>query len=64
MAYLHSLIGIPILNPIRTSNQMATLYYVEHVHIAHTLTRISTLFLYRTGIRVRIRIRVRLLQCK
>ena len=58
MAYLNSQIGIPILIPIRTSNQMATLYYVEHVHIAQT--RISTLFLYRTGIRVRIRIRVRI----
>ena len=47
---------------IRIPNQMATLYYADPVHIAHTRTDLYCLFLCRTEIRVHTRIRLR--QCK
>ena len=42
MANLHCRIRIQTLTRIRIPNQMATLYYAEHVHIAQTRTSIPT----------------------
>ena len=50
---------------IRVPNPMATLYYAKHVHIAQTQdSDLYSLFLYKTGIRIRVRTRVCFQKCK
>ena len=50
---------------LRIPDLMANLHCTESVHVAQTQTQIPhTLFLRKTGIRVRTRTRIRLWQCK
>ena len=44
MAYLHCRTRIWIPTQIQIPNQMATLYYAEHVPIVQTQTRIPTAY--------------------
>ena len=72
MAYLHCQTQIQVPTRIRIPNLMATLYYVEYVHIARTQILIPFWIWisnhycahFWTDIRTRIGIRVRVRQCK
>ena len=48
---------------MQISNRMATLYHVEHVHIAQTRVRIPIPY-FSIGTQVQVRTRVHLRQCK